>query len=60
REEPRNQETKEARSKLQFQQVAPRPRYARPDAMEPDQVPWPYRDLVRSYFQKVGPRGKHD
>ncbi|MBI1875988.1 MAG: hypothetical protein HYS05_19155, partial [Acidobacteria bacterium] len=46
REEPRNQETKEARSKLQFQQVAPRPRYARPDAMEPDQVPWPYRDLV--------------
>lgn len=60
REEPRNQETRQARSKLQFQQVAPRPRYARPGAMELDQVPWPYRDLVKSYFQKVGPRGKHD
>ena len=57
KKEERFQETKQAQSKQQYQQVAPR-KYAQPDAVEPNQVPWPYRALVKSYFQKVGPRGK--
>lgn len=56
----RSKDTRPTRSSLAFQGVAARPRYARPEAVAAPDLPWPYRELVKAYFQKVGPRAKHD
>ena len=55
-----DQPSEAARSKLQYEQVETTLPYAEPDLLDADRIPWPYRDLVKLYFQAVGPRGKHD
>jgi hypothetical protein len=40
--------------------VATTPPYAGADRLTPDEVPAPYRDLVKAYFRLLGPRGSKD
>jgi hypothetical protein len=47
-------------SKIAYEQVEPDLTYGEADALDPDTIPLSYRDLVKRYFQAVGPRGQHD
>jgi hypothetical protein len=47
-------------STIAYEQVEPDLTYGEADALDPDTIPLSYRDLVKRYFQAVGPRGQHD
>ena len=48
------------KSKLAYELVEPDLAYAEADMLDADTIPLSYRDLVKRYFQAVGPRGQHD
>ncbi len=54
------QPSRAADSEIEYREIEPGPSYTEPEAMEHDGVPWPYRALVKRYFEAMGPRGKHD
>ena len=47
-------------SKLAYELVEPDLAYGEADMLDADTIPLSYRDLVKRYFQAVGPRGQHD
>ena len=47
-------------SKLAYEPVEPDLTYGEADMLDADTIPLSYRDLVKRYFQAVGPRGQHD
>ena len=47
-------------SKLAYEPVEPDLTYGEADMLDADRIPLSYRDLVKRYFQAVGPRGQHD
>ena len=47
-------------SRLAYEQVEPDLTYAEADLLDADTIPLSYRDLVKRYFQAVGPRQQHD
>jgi hypothetical protein len=53
-----DQDTRATRPTVEYRPVATVPPYAEADPQTPSAVPWPYRDLVRSYFRLIGPRGE--
>ena len=47
-------------SKLNYEPVEPTLTYGEADLLDEDTIPLSYRDLVKRYFQVIGPRGQHD
>ena len=47
-------------SKLAYELVEPDLAYGEADMLDADTIPLSYRDLVKRYFQAVGPPGQHD
>ena len=47
-------------SKLAYELVEPDLAYGEADMLDADTIPLSYRDLVKRYFQAVGPRGQYD
>ena len=45
---------------VEYLKIEPGRSYADPEALGYDSTPWPYRTLVKRYFETMGPRGKHD
>ena len=57
RERLKDEETRATRAMVEYRPVESVPPYAEADRLTPTGVPWPYRDLVKSYFRLIGPRG---
>lgn len=57
RERLRDEDTRATRAAVEYRTVESVPPYAEADRLTPAEVPWPYRDLVKSYFRLIGPRG---
>ena len=53
-------DTKAGESKLQYQDVKTRTPYDQAEPMGTHEIPWMYRELVKTYFDAVGSRGTHD
>ena len=47
-------------SSLEYEPVEPDVTYGEADLLNADTIPPSYRELVKRYFQAVGPRGRHD
>ena len=47
-------------SRLEYEPVEPDVTYGEADLLNTDTIPLSYRELVKRYFQAVGPRGQHD
>ena len=54
------QPSRAADSEVEYLKIEPGRSYADPEALGYDSTPWPYRTLVKRYFETMGPRGKHD
>jgi len=52
-----DEDTRASRVTVEYEPVEPRASYEGADRLTGDVVPWPYRALVKTYFQVVGPRG---
>lgn len=55
-----DEDTRATRATVPYSPVATTPPYAGADRLTPDEVPAPYRDLVKAYFRLLGPRGSKD
>lgn len=53
-------DTKAGESKLQYQDLTTRTPYDQAEPMGTHEIPWMYRELVKTYFEAVGSRGTHD
>lgn len=53
-------DTKAGSSKLQYQDVTSRTTYDQAEPIGTHEIPWMYRELVKTYFEAVGSRGTHD
>jgi hypothetical protein len=53
-------DTKAGESKLQYQEVTTRTPYDQAEPLGTHEIPWMYRELVKTYFEAVGSRGTHD
>jgi hypothetical protein len=53
-----DKDTKAGTSEVDYRDVTSRTPYADAEPVGSHEIPWSYRELVKSYFQAVGPRGK--
>jgi hypothetical protein len=51
-----NQPSQASQSKLQYEEIGSMISYQDSEILDADSIPWLYRDLVKQYFQAVGPR----
>ena len=54
------QPSRAADSEVEYLKIEPGRSYADPEALGYDSIPWSYRNLVKRYFETMGPRGQHD
>jgi hypothetical protein len=52
-EEISQEASREARSELDYENVRARSDYVESDVMSAERIPWPYRDIVKRYFQTL-------
>ena len=55
-----DKDTQAGSSTVDFKDVAAKTKYSDAEPAGTHEIPWSYRELVKTYFQAVGPRGKHD
>jgi hypothetical protein len=52
-EEITQEASREAQSELEYENVRGRSDYVESDVMSAERIPWPYRDIVKRYFQTL-------
>jgi hypothetical protein len=52
-EEITQKASREEKSELDYEAVLSRSKYLESDVMSAERIPWPYRDIVKRYFQSL-------